>query len=166
MNTNHDELERLLGEELNDRAGDIGGARLHFGDVRGRATSIRRRRRVAAGAGVAAVLAVAVPLRDHGGRLGSTDQAGAAARPAPPKVAQTTLTLDGLERGDPPRIEYFTADGVVLPGDGLQRLDDELPGDGAEQRHLAGAQPRALRAAVAERGCSSRPTRCRSQRTS
>ncbi len=34
------------------------------------------------------------------------------------------LTLDGLERGDAPRIEYFTADGVVLPGEGLQPLDD------------------------------------------
>ena len=38
MNTNHDELERLLGDELHDRAGDIGGARLRFDDVRGRAT--------------------------------------------------------------------------------------------------------------------------------
>ena len=62
MNTNHDELERLLGDELHDRAGDIGGARLHFGDVRGRATSIRR------GAGsrlgpVRPPLAVASPYR-------------------------------------------------------------------------------------------------------
>ena len=63
MNTNHDELERLLGEELHGRAGDIGGARLRFGDVRGRATSIRRRRRVGGGSGVAAaMLIVAVPV--------------------------------------------------------------------------------------------------------
>lgn len=122
MNTNHDELERLLGEELQDRAGDIGGARLHFGDVRGRATSIRRRRRVVAGAGVAAVLAIAVPLAiTAGGSINTSKQEPPPA--GPPELTQTMLTLDGLERGDPPRIEYFTADGVVLPGSALQPLD-------------------------------------------
>jgi hypothetical protein len=123
MNTNHDELERLLGDELNDRAGDMTGARLLLGDVRGRATSIRRRRRVASGVGVAAVLAIAVPLAiSVGGSIDTSKQEPAPA--GPPEISRTTLTLDGLERGDAPRIEYFTADGVVVPGEGLQPLDD------------------------------------------
>ena len=63
MNTNNDELERLLGDELNDRAGDIGGARLNLSDVRGRARSIRRTRVAVSTMGAAAVIAaVVVPM--------------------------------------------------------------------------------------------------------
>jgi hypothetical protein len=122
MNTNHDELERLLGAELSDRAGDMTGARLRFDDVRGHATSIRRRRRVATGVGVAAALAIIVPAAiTVGGSIDGTTKPDPA--PPPPAPAQTTLTLDGVPRGDEPQIEYFTADGVVVPGEGLLPLD-------------------------------------------
>ena len=60
MNTNHDELERLLGDELNDRAGDIGGARLHLSDVRGRATLDPAHSRRGGTLGAAAVAAAVV----------------------------------------------------------------------------------------------------------
>ena len=155
MNTNHDELERLLGDELNDRAGDIGGARLHFGDVRGRATSIRRRRGWPLGPGWPPCWRS--PYLSRSRRAARSTRAAGAAPGRPPKLAQTTLTLDGLERGDPRGSSTSPADGVVLPGDGLQRLDD-LPAMVPSGDTLAGAQPRALRAAVAERR-SSRPIR-------
>jgi hypothetical protein len=122
MNTN-DELERLLGDELRDRAGDMGGARLQLDAVRGRASSIRRRRRVATGVGVAAALAVIVPTAlAVGNGMRSTELPPAS--PGPEPATHTTLTLDGLARGDDPTIEYFTEDGVVLPDEGLQPLDD------------------------------------------
>jgi hypothetical protein len=121
MNT-HDELERLLGDELRDRAGDMGGARLQLDDVRGRASSIRRRRRIATGVGVAAALAVIVPTAVAlSGGVRSAELPPANPSPQPP--AHTVLTLDGLSRGNAAGIEYFTEDGVVLPGQGLQPLD-------------------------------------------
>lgn len=123
MNTQHDELEALLGAGLRDRAGDADGSWLELEDVRGRATSIRRRRRAVAGVGVAAALAIIAPLAlTLGGSL-DTDREIQPAPPTPSEVVRTRLTLDGLERGDAPGIEYFTPDGVVLPDGTTQPLD-------------------------------------------
>ncbi len=124
MNTNHDELERMLGRDLHDQVDGMTGVPFGFDDVKGRAGRIRRNRRIAAGVGVAAALAVIVPTAiTAGGMLQSKGDLQPAPSPdAPVEVARTTLTLDGLERGDAPAIEYFTPDGVVLPGEGLQPL--------------------------------------------
>jgi len=124
MNT-QDELERMLTHELHGRADGLGGAGFGFADVKGRAGRIRRNRRLAAGAGVAAAMAIVIPTVVSAGGLLSGDGRQvdpAVPSPAPVEVARTTLTLDGLPRGEEPRVEYFTPDGVVLPGEGLREL--------------------------------------------
>ncbi|MBJ7357350.1 hypothetical protein [Nocardioides sp.] len=126
MNTHHDELEQLLGRQLHDQVDHLGGHPLSLGDVTGRAGRIRRNRRIAAGLGSAAAVAIIVPVAVFAGR--GVDDADRPIEPAPSpdaptEVARTTLTLTGLERGDAPGVEYFTPDGVVLPEDGLRRLD-------------------------------------------
>ena len=131
MNTNHDELERLLGEELQGRAGDIGGARLRFGDVRGRATSIRRRRRVAAGVVAAAMLTVAVPVG-----LSLADAMTESAPPVAPSPDPTPaptpqadgsfiLSTKGLPAGEPARIGYTRIDEkqLVMPAETFETPD-------------------------------------------
>lgn len=131
MNTqNHDDLERLLGLELHDRAGGVHGTPLGLADVKGRAGRIRRNRRIAGGVVAAAVFALAVPVglnvADSVRPDSSPPVAPSPSPDVPREVSRTTLTMDGLERGDAPAIEYFTADGVVLPGEGLQELDQSL----------------------------------------
>lgn len=124
MNTQYDELEMLVGTELHDRAGDVVGAGLTLNDVRGRAKRIRRRRQVGAGMAVAAVLAIAVPLGlNAGGSLDSKERIDPVT-PDRHQVVRTTLTTVGLDRGDAPRVEYFTSQGVVLPETGLQPLEE------------------------------------------
>jgi len=55
------DLDDQLSRTLHQHADGVQGAPLAFDDVRGRATSIRRRRRLASGLGVAAAIAVIVP---------------------------------------------------------------------------------------------------------
>ena len=55
------DLDDQLNRTLREHADGVQGAPLAFDDVRGRATSIRRRRRLASGLGVAAAIAVIVP---------------------------------------------------------------------------------------------------------
>ena len=55
------DLDDELNRTLRQHADGVQGAPLAFDDVRGRATSIRRRRRLASGLGVAAAIAVIVP---------------------------------------------------------------------------------------------------------
>ena len=126
MNTNHDELERMLGRQLHDQVDHMGGHPLGLGDVKGRAGRIRRNRRIAAGVGVAAAVAIIAPVAMFvaQGLDGAERELDPAPSPdAPVEIARTTLTLDGLDRGDAPGVEYFTPDGVVLPEGGLQELD-------------------------------------------
>lgn len=123
---NHDELERMLGRELHGRVDGLHDSPLGLADVKGRASRIRRNRRMVAGGAVAAALAVVVPTVMTLGGPASESQRDidpAPAPDAPTEVVRTELTLDGLERGDDPAIEYFTPDGVVLPGQGLVELD-------------------------------------------
>ncbi len=66
------DLDDELNRTLREHADGVQGAPLAFDDVRGRATSIRRRRRLASGLGVAAAIAVIVPtamFATHGQRL-------------------------------------------------------------------------------------------------
>lgn len=124
MNTNHDELERMLGRQLNDQVAGMNDHPLGLGDVKGRAGRIRRNRRIAAGVGVAAAVAIIAPVATLAAQnLDSSGREVPPAGPVPVEIARKTLTLDGLERGDAPSVEYFTPDGVVLPGEGLQPLD-------------------------------------------
>jgi hypothetical protein len=60
MNEN-DDLSTLLTNEMRSRTDGMHGTPLSFQDVRGKATSIRRHRRLASGLGVAAAIAVIVP---------------------------------------------------------------------------------------------------------
>lgn len=124
MNTHHDELEQRLGQELRGRVDGMHDQPFGFADVKGRARRIQRNRRIAAGVGVAAAVAIITPVAMLAAqnRVADGDELDPAA-PAPREMISTTLTLDGLERGDAPAIEYFTEDGVVLPGEGLQPLD-------------------------------------------
>jgi hypothetical protein len=116
-----DDLERELGRELHGQVAHRYDAPLDLGDVRGRAGQIRRNRRLAVTAVVAAALAVIVPTAFlAGGGLNRSQEPDPVRPPAEKRDAvHTTLTLDGLPRGDAPGIEYFTADGVVLPDAGL-----------------------------------------------
>ena len=123
MNTNYDELERMLGRQLHDQVDGMNDHPFGFGDVKGRAGRIQRNRRIAAGVGVAAAVAIIAPVAMFAaqGLDGADRELDPAPSPdAPVEIARTTLTLDGLERGDAPGVEYFTPDGVVLPGVGLQ----------------------------------------------
>lgn len=58
----NDELTSRLSRQLHEQADHLPAAPLTLDDVRGRARSIRRTRRVVAGAAVAAVIAVVAPL--------------------------------------------------------------------------------------------------------
>ena len=126
MSTNNDELERMLGRQLHDQVDGMNDHPFGFGDVKGRAGRIRRNRRIAAGVGVAAAVAIIAPaamMAAQGLNDADRELDPAPSPDAPVEIARTTLTLDGLERGDRPGVEYFTPDGVVLPGEGLQELD-------------------------------------------
>lgn len=123
MSTDHDELERMLGRDLHQQVDDIRTVPFGFNEVKGRARRIRRNRRLAAGVGVAAALAVIIPVGLTAGVPQSRDEIQPAPSPSvPAKVSRTTLTLSDLPRGEAPGIEYFTPDGVVLPGDGTKAL--------------------------------------------
>lgn len=129
--TNHDELTRALGRELHDQVDDLHGSPLVLGDVQGRAASIRRHRRLAAGAGLAAAVAIIVPaamLAGVGADRAGTVPGVATNGPSHGPATHTALTLDGLPRGDAPGIEYFTPDGVVLPDVGPVEQDTNWQG--------------------------------------
>jgi hypothetical protein len=124
-NPHGNDLERELGRQLHEQVDHRHDAPFDLGDVRGRAGRIRRNRRVAVAAGVAAALAIIVPTAVlAGGGLNRSQEPDPVRPPAEERVAvHTKLTLDGVPRGDAPGIEYFTEDGVVLPEEGLVEQD-------------------------------------------
>jgi len=120
-----DELERMLGQQLHHRVDGMTDAPLGLGDVKDRAGRIQRNRRIAVGVGIAAAVAIIVPTAVIAGSgLNRTSEVPPASEgPTPRHDIRTTLTLDGLASGAAPAVEYFTEDGVVLPGRGLVRTD-------------------------------------------
>lgn len=85
--------QETLERELARRAEDVHGAPLSFADVRGKAVSIRRRRRASVAGAVAAVVAlvVIVPTALTGGNGPGED----APEPAPPVPGHTAVLHDG-----------------------------------------------------------------------
>ena len=133
-----DELQRQIGSTLRDQAGQVGGVGFGFDAVKARAGRIRRNRRIAGGIAVAATLAVVAPTAlAVGGAFESGREIGPAPEPdpSPTRVVRTALTLDGVERGEAPAVEYFTPDGVVLPDQGLQRLDGSYQAVAPSETH-------------------------------
>ena len=127
MNT-HDELEQMLTRDLHDQVDGMTEAPLRPPRRAGPGAqdppqpTDRGRGR---GGGGARAHRPDDDLQHRDARRHERDPAGALARPdsrRPGRGRRTTLTVDGLERGDDPAIEYFTPDGVVLPGEGTQAL--------------------------------------------
>lgn len=120
-----DDLERELGRQLHGQVDHRQDAPFRLADIQGRAGRIRRNRRLAVGAGVAAALAVIVPTAYlAGGGLSRSQEPDPVRPPGEERAAvHTTLTMDGVPRGGAPGIEYFTEDGVVLPDEGLVEQD-------------------------------------------
>jgi hypothetical protein len=110
MNTT-DDLTRTLREQA-DR---IGGHPVDFESVRGRARGIQRRRRMAAGAGLLAAIAVIVPVAvaANGGLLGSDNSLPPATQvPSPSPIGVVEADASAAPRGDGPAIPWL--DGTVL----------------------------------------------------
>src|SRR5688572_16209565 len=101
MSTHHDELEQMLGRDLHQQVDGMSTVPFGFTEVKGRAHRIRRNRRIAAGVGLAAAVAVIVPVGlNAGGSPQSKDDIQPAPSPSVPAQAlRTTLTLNGLPRG-------------------------------------------------------------------
>ncbi len=130
--TDHDRLS----DTLRGRADSLGDQHpLSLDDVKGRATGIRRRRRVVSGLAVAAVLTVAVPAG-----IAVTDRATSTTRPDSGPAATTEVSPDPspVTPAGPVPLDTDTSArsgeaGVPVLYDGLVHLPEggafELPGD-------------------------------------
>ena len=112
MNTTDD-----LTRSLREQADRVGGHPIDLDSVRGRARSIRRRRRIATGAGVLAAVAVIAPIAvtAGGGLLGSEQNIPPATNvpsPTPTPVGQVEALAASAPRGDDPAVPWL--DGTVL----------------------------------------------------
>ncbi len=110
MNTTDD-----LTRSLREQADRVGGHPIDLESVRGRARSIQRRRRVAAGAGVLAAVAVIAPIAvaANGGLSRSDDSVPPATQvPSPTPVGQVKAIGADAPRGDDPAVPWM--DGTVL----------------------------------------------------
>jgi hypothetical protein len=108
---NTDDLTRSLQQQA-DR---IGGHPIDLESVRGRARGIQRRRRVAAGAGVLAAIALIVPvaLTSGGGLLSGDDNVPPATQvPSPTPVGVVKADAATAPRGEGPSVPWM--DGTVL----------------------------------------------------
>lgn len=114
----NDDLGNLIGRELHNRVDDLHEAPLTFRDVQGRATRIRRGRRIAAGVGLAAAAAILVPTAlIAGSGLDGSKQPDPAPQPSTSTATATegspgvkpTVPLDvsGLETGEPPAVTWL-----------------------------------------------------------
>lgn len=112
MNT---DLEKELGASLRARAERLGEEPIRLTDVRARAGRIRRNRRIAAGAGLAAAVALMVPVGIAGsGVLERTDEP-LPATIAPTPVEQVVTLGDDAPAGDDPRLAWIDGNTVHLP---------------------------------------------------
>jgi hypothetical protein len=121
------DLDHELSQALRRRAESMHGTPLAFDDVRGKATSIRRRRRVASGLAVAAAVAVIVPVAaftskslDSDGPLPATQPPTAVTDTAAPTPTSTptmgadphAIGVTDLPTGAPPAVEILQGDDV------------------------------------------------------
>jgi hypothetical protein len=117
------DLDDQLNRTLREHADGMQGAPLAFDDVRGRATSIRRRRRLASGLGVAAAIAVIVPTAMFATNGNDSSPQPATALPTvtdtntPSPTSSSTpvmgsdphaLDVTGLPMGAPPAVPLVT----------------------------------------------------------
>ena len=93
------DLDNELSQALRRRAESMHGTPLAFDDVRGKATSIRRRRRVASGLAVAAAVAVIVPTALIASKGSNSDGPLPATQP-PTVVTDTADTYPDVDSGD------------------------------------------------------------------
>jgi hypothetical protein len=102
-----------LTRSLREQADRIGGHPIDIESVRGRARGIQRRRRIAAGAGVLAAVAVIAPIAvaASGGLLGD-DSVPPAIQPSPTPVGKVKAVGASAPRGEDPSIPWM--DGTVL----------------------------------------------------
>jgi WD40 repeat protein len=143
MSNLDDELNRVL----HDRADGMSHAPLAFDDVRGKAVSIRRRRRLASGIGVAAAIAVIVPTAmmatkstNSDGSLPAVTQPTVATDTADPTPTSTpvmgkphALDVRDLPTGAPPQVAYVddaaqsnTRAYVVVGTDTVQQVGETV----------------------------------------
>ena len=126
---NHTPLEDQVHDALHRRVDPIQRAPLTVTDVRGRARRIQRRRAVAAGAAVAAVLAIAVPV---GLSMNGPNQRSivepAPDVPDPAPTVRSTVTIDPRRApvGDPTSITLID---VVAPSVTVAGETTALPAD-------------------------------------
>ena len=145
MSNPQDNLTERLGRELHQRGASVDGHPIGLGDVKRQAGRIRRRRTLAAGAAVAAVVALAIPSVMAAGNLfpdaSDKGQVPATNSPNPTQTATIepggTIVLDGdAPQGAEPKMEYLdgetlvTASGNRIPLDAeyhyLARVGDEF----------------------------------------
>lgn len=101
----------MFERELTRRAEDVHGAPFSLADVRGRATSIKRRRRAAVAGGVAAAVALVAIVPAMLGGDGGPKSDGV--DPAPPAPGNTAVLHDGtltLPSGDTVALDVDNAD--------------------------------------------------------
>lgn len=124
MNT-HDDLAVRLGEALRGRVDQLADAPLTFRDVQGRARRIRRNRRLAATAGIAAALAVMVPTAMLAGGTfqRSQEQLPATVVPSPTPIAEPVELSPDAPAGAAPSIAWTEGHRVHLP-DGTTLITD------------------------------------------
>lgn len=91
----HEELTRALGRELHDQVDGMHGSPLGLGDVQARAGRIRRNRRLAAGAGLAAAVALVATLSTALPGLDRADDLQPAPAPAPSPGRGVSVLHDG-----------------------------------------------------------------------
>lgn len=108
MSTENERLAR----ELRARAGQVGGHPLTLDDIKGSATSIRRRQRLVTGGVAAAVLAVAVPFGFAVTDRGTSDGTPPPIAGTPTGPVFTTVTFDELVEGAVSDVPYLV-DGQV-----------------------------------------------------
>lgn len=129
MNT-HDDLAVRLGETLRGRVDQMADAPLTLRDVQGRARRIRRNRRLAATAGVAAALAVMVPtaMLAGGSFQRSQEQLPATVVPSPTPIAEPVELSPDAPAGAGPTIAWTEGRRVHLPDGTTLTTDREYRG--------------------------------------
>ncbi len=138
-----------LGQALTDQVRDMNDAPLAIDDIRHRAGTVRRRRAMIAGAGIAAAAAIAVPLAlvasnnlgDQASPPVAAQSPSASASPSPGESTAATgpmdLDVSDLSTGDAPALFWaegttiHSPDGSTVEVSGIDSISDLAPmGDG------------------------------------